>query len=453
MFLGNTLGSAASGLDSIERQLALLSQNVANASTPNYVRQTLPLSSLDTAGGPAGVRTGLAQRSVDQHLQANLFAAVATEAGGQVTQSALEGIDQVSGVPGSGQDLSSLLGVLRDSFSTLANDPANGSQQLDVLSKAGSLVSGIHTLGNALLQARQTAHDTLVQDASTANDALHALGRLSDQIIAAKAAGQSTADLENARDGQLRSLAQLTGARFVNQPNGDVQLIAGNSVLPTRASNGPFSIGNANFNGATPSASVPALLLDGVPAANLGGQIGANLTLRDTTLPNLQSGLDGFAQSLAASFQSQGLPLLTDGGGTVPPAGTMGFSLTIQVSAAVRANPAIVRDGTGPAGPAGDTTLIDNVIQNVFSAAATGLPAQATTLVAGYAGLASQSKATADTNTALRNGLESRLSAVTGVSIDSELSHMIQLQSAYAANAKVITAVQDMWTQLLQAMR
>src|SRR3954451_20563770 len=100
MFLGNTLSSAASGLDSIERQLALLSQNVVNASTPNYVRQTLPLSSLDTAGGPAGVRTGLATRSMDQHLQANLFAAVATEAGSKVTQSALAGIDQVLGVPG-----------------------------------------------------------------------------------------------------------------------------------------------------------------------------------------------------------------------------------------------------------------------------------------------------------------------------------------------------------------
>lgn len=452
MFLGNTLSSAASGLDSIERQLALLSQNVANASTPNYVRQTLPLSSVDTSGGPAGVRTGQAQRSVDQHLQANLLAAVATESGSKVTQSALEGLDQVSGVPGSGQDLSSLLGSLRDSLSTLSNNPASGSQQVDVLSKAGSLVDGIHTLGTALVQARQTAQDTLIQDVSTANDALHALGQLSDQIIAAKAAGQSTADLEDARDGQQRSLAQLIGARFISQPNGDVQAIAGNSLLPLRASSGPFSLGNANFNGATPASSVPALLLDGAPANNLGGEIGANLSLRDTTLPTLQSKLDGFAQSLAASFQGQGLPLLTDGGGAVPPAGTAGFSLTVQVSAAVQANPAMLRDGAGPAGAAGDTTLINNVLQNVFSSAVTGLPAQASTLVAGYAALASQSKATADTNTAVRSGLESRLSAVTGVSVDSELAHMIQLQSAYAANAKVITAVQDMWNQLLQAI-
>ncbi len=176
MFLGNTLNAASSGLDSIERQLALVSQNVANASTPNYVRETLPLTSLETAGGPAGVRSGPATRDMDQALQGQLFAAVGTEAGSNVTQSALQGIDQVSGSPGGGQDIASLLGALQDSFSTLSNDPSSGAQQLDVLSKAGALTSGIHTLGNALLQARQQAQNTLVQDVGTVNSALSTLG-------------------------------------------------------------------------------------------------------------------------------------------------------------------------------------------------------------------------------------------------------------------------------------
>jgi flagellar hook-associated protein 1 FlgK len=36
-----------------------------------------------------------------------------------------------------------------------------------------------------------------------------------------------------------------------------------------------------------------------------------------------------------------------------------------------------------------------------------------------------------------------------GVNIDTEMSNMIQLQNAYGANAKIISAVQSMWTQLL----
>ena len=322
-----------------------------------------------------------------------------------------------------------------------------------MISKADALTNGLHTVGDALVKGRQAAQDTLVKDVSTANDALHALGLLTDQIIATKAAGQSTADLQNRRDGELRSLAQLAGARFVKQPNGDLLAIGGNSVLPLHASSGPFSLGNANFNGSTPASSVPVLTLDGAPAAGLGGTIGANLKLRDTTLPGLQSGLDQFAQSLAVGFQGQGLPLLTDPSGAVPPAGTAGFAQTIQVSAAVRANPALVRDGTGPTGAAGDSTLIRNVLSNVFSSSATALPAQASTLVASYAQQASQAKGTASTDTAVRSGLETRLSSVTGVSVDSELAHLVQLQAAYGANAKVVSVVQEVWNQLLQVVR
>ena len=455
MFLGNTLSSASSGLDSIERQLAVLSQNVSNASTPNYVHESTPLSSLDSAGGPAGVRTGAAVRDIDVQLQSNLFASVANEAGSNVTQTALSGIDQASGTPGSGQDLASLVGVLQDSFSTLGSDPSNQTQQNAVLDKAGSLVSGIHSLSDSLVQARQAAQDSLSDAVTTANTALTSIGQLSDQIIAAKASGQSTAGLEDDRDGQMKTLAQLTGAKFTQLANGDVQAIAANTVLPLHATSGPFSLGTVNFTAGTGTSSVPALQMNGAPVSGLGGEMGANVTLRDTTIPAMQSGLDGFAQSMASSFQSQNMPLLTDGSGAVPASGTAatGFSATIQVSTAFQTKPSMLRDGTGTPLASGDNTNINNVLSTVFSADATGVPAQATTLVAGFAGQATQAASTATANTALRTGLESRLSAESGVSVDSELAQMVQLQSAYAANAKVVSAVQNMWTQLLEAVQ
>ncbi len=48
--------------------------------------------------------------------------------------------------------------------------------------------------------------------------------------------------------------------------------------------------------------------------------------------------------------------------------------------------------------------------------------------------------------------LQSKLTAETGVSVDTELSNMIVLQNAYGANAKIITAAQAMWTTLLNAV-
>jgi flagellar hook-associated protein 1 FlgK len=39
------------------------------------------------------------------------------------------------------------------------------------------------------------------------------------------------------------------------------------------------------------------------------------------------------------------------------------------------------------------------------------------------------------------------------VNMDTELSQMLSLQNAYSANARVMTAVQSMFTQLLQAVQ
>ena len=89
-----------------------------------------------------------------------------------------------------------------------------------------------------------------------------------------------------------------------------------------------------------------------------GGQIGANITLRDNTLPTDQAELDEFAQNLASRFDTEGLRLFTDPSGNVPSISAapspvqsnyVGFAGTIQLNAAVQAKPSLVRDGTGAA--------------------------------------------------------------------------------------------------------
>ena len=452
MFLGNTLGAASSGLDSIERQLATLSQNVANASTPNYVRESTPVTSVDSAGGPGGVRTGGAVREIDVQLQANLFASVGTEAGSKVTSDSLSGIDAASGAPGSGQDLASLAGKLQDSFSALDANPSDQTQQAVVLGAANSFVQGINSLSGSLVQARQKAQDSLSDGADAANAALGAIGKLSDQIISARAQGQSTAGLEDDRDGQMKTLAALTGAKFVQQSSGDVQVIAGNTILPTRVTSGPFAIPSSTISAASGGA-VPALTMNGRPVSGLGGEMGANLTLRDSTIPGMQTKLDTFTQSIASSFQQAKVPLLTDNTGNSAPA-ALGFSATVQVSADIQANPQKLRDGsTGPPLQAGDNSTVRNVLNTVFPSTMAGAVSQASTLVAGFAQQSTQATTIATSSTALRTGLDTRLAARSGVSVDSELAQMVALQTAYAANAKVVTAVQSMWQQLLQAVQ
>lgn len=453
MSLTGVLGAATSGLDGITRQLAVASQNVANAGNAGYVRESVAVTAATDGTNGIGVRSGPATRTLDQALQSQTVAASAILAGQQVQSDALAGIDAASGQPGSGTDLPGLLGKLRDSFSTLANDPANQAQQAQVLVQAGALAQGLNGLGQAVSTARQAAQDGIAADVGTANAALHSLGVLSDQVIAAQARGDSTASLEDARDAQIRVVADLTGARFLRQSNGDLLAIAGGTLLPLRASSGPLAIQAANLAPNTPAAAVPVVTVAGadVTGALSGGRIGANLALRDTVLPRIQAGLDSFASSLAGGFGAAGLTLFTNPGGAVPAPPAAGFAQTIQVSAAVQAAPATLRDGAGAAGPAGNTALINGVLDGVLGGGS--LQPQAVSLAGGIAQQAATAAAELDTGKAVQTSLQAKLTAGSGVSVDSELASLVQLQSAYAANAKVVAATETLWTTLLDSVK
>ena len=503
MSLNSAISNAASGLASVNRQLALVSQNVANAGTPGYAREVAANSDATAGGIGAGVRTGPATREVNAQLQASLSTQDAAVAGQQVRAQAFAAIDATQGVTAAGNDLASQLGTLRDAFTTLSTAPDNQAQQRQVILDAGTLARGINATANAIQAGRQAAQDGIRSDVATLNATLQTIGTLSDQIISQAAQGQSTADLENQRDGQQQTAAQIAGLRFLPQPNGDVlAFTAQGRAVALRTASGPFAIADATVgaNAAYPG-GLPALTLSGVDvtAQVTDGRIGANLDLRDTTLPGQQAGLDEFAKTLANRLSGQGLALFTDpagavpaGGGTPAQAGYVGFANIIGINPAVAAKPSLVRDGTqavagsvtgasaftpNPAGgPAGFTTLITRVTDQAFGAEAQpGVPqaAPATVglgvggtlslpygasgslgdLAASLVGAQSQAASTATgdlaTGTALQATLSAKLQSATGVSIDTELSTMIGLQNAYGANAKVITAAQAMWTSLL----
>ena len=73
--------------------------------------------------------------------------------------------------------------------------------------------------------------------------------------------------------------------------------------------------------------------------------------------------------------------------------------------------------------------------------------------------MAAQTKQSADAGDALDSAqalqttLDSRLAQSSAVNIDEEMTRMLTLQGAYAANARIIAAVQTMMDQTLQMLR
>ncbi len=505
MSLDGALSIATSGLGNIDRHFAVISQNVANASTPGYSREIATQESMTAAGIGMGVRTNATARQVDDALQGDLLSQNAMVGGLTTRSGALSAIDTALGAVGGGADLSSLLGGLQDAFSTLQTDPSSQTQQSAVVASAQSLASGINRLAGTYTTQRQAAQDGIVSDVATLNATLGAIGGLTKQIVALKSAGQSTADLENQRDAAVQTISSILDVKTLQQDNGNLVLVTASGLtLPTGGTgkNGPFSATQATVGpNATYPASIPPITLGGVDVTCQlgGGTLGARVTLRDTTLPTDQAELDEFSQSLASRFDAQGLRLFSDASGAVPAAGGtpvqagyVGFSTSIRVNPAVASSPALVRDGTqavagsttgasaftpNPSGgPAGFSALIGRVLSYALgsevqagvaqpAAATTGLGASgnlaapyaapatlagfASALTAAQAQESGAASAALTTETGVQTSLAAKLNAASGVSVDLEMSQMIALQNAYGANAKVVESVQAMWTALL----
>jgi flagellar hook-associated protein 1 FlgK len=199
---------------------------------------------------------------------------------------------------------------------------------------------------------------------------------------------------------------------------------------------------------------------------------GTMLRVLDDGAPD-QADVDAFSitqTATALNGNTAALPFFTDG--AVPYTGTitsvawqsLGFAGRIAVNPALLADPSkLVLFGSNPA--AGDATRPDFIFQRLAETSylyppETGLgsstaPLSGTLPTYLRQMLAAQGEAAAG---ALRlaqgqeivvNALRQRLSDRSGVNIDQEMAHLIALQTAYAANARVMSTVRDMIDALL----
>ncbi len=494
MSLTSAIGNAVSGLANISQQMAVISNNIANAQTPNYAVEKGTQTALTAGGVGFGVLSGPVVREINLQLQAETFRQNAKVSGLQTQQTVLQPIDAVQGTPGANTDLGSKLGNLSNAFLSLQSDPSNAAAQSGVVSAAGALATQINTLSNAYQTARQNAEDNIVSGVTSLNATIKNISGLTDKIVAAQQSGQSTADLENQRDISMNAMSSMVSVSFISQPNGGLLAATSGGLAMTMSEPAPqFSVTSSTVSSQsyfTPPPAfggIAAIMLNGadVTAQMTGGSIGTNIKLRDTTLPTYQGELDLFANTLQSRMTGQNLQLFTPPASALP-TGYIGYASTIAVDPSVTKNPSLVRDGNYPAGASSNTNnlasfgdLISNVITFGFGANVsagtpqtalimTGLGALGTlsapfaspTTLAGFASslVASQSAdvgTTASqlaTESSVQTVLNAQVTNSSGVNTDNQLSNMVALQNAYGANARIITAAQAMWTQLITSI-
>ncbi|WGS22944.1 MULTISPECIES: flagellar hook-associated protein FlgK [unclassified Bradyrhizobium] len=213
----------------------------------------------------------------------------------------------------------------------------------------------------------------------------------------------------------------------------------------------------AGLQFSNPSGSTLRVLDDG--AANRSDVTAASVT---TTVTSLTSG-------------DPQLPLFTDNGAPYTGAITGSGSQMTGLAARISVNSSLVGDpsrtvvfSTNPPTAAGDTTRANLLLSQLSMASysyspQTGLGTNSAPLTGTLVSFARQfisqqgeaataAKQLSDGQDVVLNTLQSKMNATSGVNIDDEMAHLLALQNAYSANARVMSSIKQMYDTLMQAM-
>lgn len=508
---------ARSGLLHTQRALSNAADNVANAESEGYTRKKIVAEAISTSGQGMGVRSLGPVRDVDTALINEMIKRKSDLAAAELRDAVLARINEAHGDPAKSEGLGDLVGKLRTSFIELRYDPSQVvKQQAVVLNAAQNLTDRFNDLARVVGEARQSAHDNIVGEVKQINATLREIAELTRGVVERTGAGMPTADIEDRRDLALNRLSECISFKAVRQENGGLLLLGeAGLTIPLSETGDAFSVSSAVLTPASyygSSGTISPITMSGtdVTPMMVGGRLGECLRLRDQTLPRYQAELDIAATEIADRFEEEGLRLFTDTNGGVPnpnigyaaPGSTqIGFANRIRVNSAVRANVSLLRDGThvinappgsppgtpdwftpnnSTTGPAGFSLLIDRILGNSFGTsnsqgttwggfATSGLgpdgslssPFGTPQTIEDY-GIIVTAAQTADSSAAssavettkqLSDGLQARFSRQSQVDVDSEMASLIQLQNAYAANARVMSTAQTMWDTLFGSVR
>ena len=209
------------------------------------------------------------------------------------------------------------------------------------------------------------------------------------------------------------------------------------------------------------------------------GSAGLQFSNTGSTLRALDDGV-GTATVNAASVTSTvssllggsgEVPLFTDGNGLYTGAITAAGQQSVGLAARIRVNSQLVGDPAklvqyNATTPSGDTTRPDFLYQQLtvgksLYSPSTGfgtstLPFQATLsnfsqqIASAQGQAADTAKQIADGQDVVLSTLQQKFNSQSGVNIDEEMAHLLSLQNAYAANARVMSTVKQMFDTLMQ---
>lgn len=482
MSIARALGNAMSGLTATARGTETVAANLANASTPGYARRDMVVSAQTAGGNAGGVRVDGIARAVNASVLSESRLAEGARAEAATRLAFAKQVEDQIGIAGSAGSLGAALSDFRTALSSAASRPDDGIRLTQVADKAKALADRLNAASTQVQAARGAADQAIARDVATLNKSLAEVAHLNRRIAVLEADGSDPSALMDQRQAIISDISKIVPVQEVTRPAGAVALFTSQGAVlldgsvPTElsfAAAGQVTAGQSVGSGLALLTQNGAELTKSQMRLLAGGSLSAHFAVRDELASEVQASLDDLAFDLHERLADPAVDgtlsptsagLFTDGGLRADPGAKQGLAGRIALNdAVVEASGGKawrLRSGleAGSEGPVGESGLLIAMSEALERAT----PAPPGSGFSGKASLAdrlgrveaqvSTVRVNAQSEAAVRNGqadtIWSRLAA-DGVDSDAEMQRLLQYEQAYAANARVIQAIQTMMDQIL----
>jgi len=312
--LNGIANSALSGLQTAQTALSVVSNNVTNLNTAGYVREVVNQSPLTSDGQVVGVQIADIQRVASQFLQQEALSAGASSSQYDTMANLFTQLNGLLGAPGDSQSLSTGLTNLQSALATASQAPTSSSSYTAVVNALQGVASNINNVSSNITSLQGQIDDQVVSSVSSTNSLIQQIYQLNQQITSATAAGNSPDALEDQRDTELTSLAQVMGITVSQNSNGSVNVSTPDGVnlvsstyatlsYSGGAQNGTY--GNIQIQDTNPQSGQLIGQAQALDPHLDGGSLDGLITMRDQTLGGLAQSLGNFAQNVSQAVNAQ----------------------------------------------------------------------------------------------------------------------------------------------------
>ena len=333
------INSALSSIFAIQKQMNLASANIANADVEGYTSKSVKVTTTVSGGTGTGVTTSVATSSVDSYLLKDIAAAISNAGDADTANSYYDALQRLFGSVSTGDDtgsdLSSLLSNLSDAVNNLAGTPDSSAYKEAVVTALDDVAAELRSTSAGIQDLRTQADEEISEKVDEVNTALDQIAALNVQIRTAKAAGESTADLEDQRMTALQTVASDIDVNYFVDQYGNMQIYtAGNQILVDSSSARHLSHTASTLSSSLTyeGGGIDGITLNGVDITDQisTGSIAALIEQRDTVLTNAQSELDNLAATLGTTVNA-----IFNSGTASPPSSSLTGTADVSASDAV----------------------------------------------------------------------------------------------------------------------